>query len=371
MPTILDARTAISHFPGIGRYACQLARSLARQSNRDELIILTNANSTEARFDFSMPAAQPGIRIVPVDAPPFSVKEQTRLPGILRKLTPRLTHFPYLVMPYAAPRPLVLTVHDIIPLQLPRFFTSRQRILYRLSLELALRRADAVICVSESTRSDLLSRLHLSPSRLFVVPEGVGEAFRDSAEKEVQRARAAWDLPSEYLLYVGSNKPHKNLPALVEAFAQLKTSAVLVLAGPEDNRFDQERRISERLGLGNRVRCLGTVPEALLPGLYSGALAFVFPSLYEGFGLPVLEAMACGIPVACSNIPSLRETCARAALFFNPGDCRSIALALEQIIQDKRLRTDLRDSGFKRAAELSWDAAAKKTLEVYGAVGSG
>jgi alpha-1,3-rhamnosyl/mannosyltransferase len=273
-------------------------------------------------------------------------------------------------MPYASPGPLVLTIHDIIPILLPQFFTVRQRILYRASLSLALRRADCVICVSESTRTDLHARFHLDPSRLFVVYEGVSEAFRVSGGDARQAARNTFNLPDEYVLYVGSNKPHKNLPILVEAFAQLRPKSVLVLAGPSDSRFNQERMNAERLGLREHVRFLGTVPEKMLPTLYGGAKAFVFPSLYEGFGLPVLEAMACGVPVACSDIPSLRETAANAALYFDPKDGRSVASALERIVGDETLRAYLHSGGIKRAAELSWDAAARKTLEVYEAVAS-
>jgi|WetSurMetagenome_2_1015567.scaffolds.fasta_scaffold05127_4 glycosyltransferase involved in cell wall biosynthesis len=366
--TVLDIRTATDHFPGIGRYAYQLAHSLSRQRDRGELALLCNAGASKARFDIFALAAQSGIQVVSVDAPPFSAKEQLRIPSVLRKLAPGLVHFPYTVFPYAAPKPVIFSLHDLIPLRLPQFFSRRQRILYRASLSLALLRADFVICSSESTRSDLQALLHADPSRLFVVPLGVDEAFHDSSAKASQKTRKAYNLPDDYVLYVGSNKPHKNLPILVEAYAQVRSAPVLVIAGAIDGRFSQERRNAERLGLGEQVRFLGALQEEVLPSLYCGARAFVFPSLCEGFGLPVLEAMTCGVPVACSDIPSLRETAANAALFFDPNDCRSIALALDRILGDIQLREELRVGGIKRSAELSWDVVAQKTLAVYNAV---
>jgi glycosyltransferase involved in cell wall biosynthesis len=371
MRTILDIRTTTGHFPGVGRYAYQLAHALSRQANRDELVLLTTPESTRMRFDISALAAQPGVRIVQTHASPFSLREQIELPGALRRLAPALMHFPYVIIPFAAPKPYVLAVHDIIPIQLPRFFTLRQRILYRVSLSLAVRRAHGVICISESTRADVQSRLRVDPSRLFVALAGVSSEFYPRGSEEIQQVRKAYHLPDDYILYVGSNKPHKNLPTLVEAAALLRSKNLLVVAGASDSRFSQEFMNVERLGLASRVRFLGSVQEEVLPTLYSGARAFVFPSLYEGFGLPVMEAMACGIPVACSDIPSLRETAAGAALFFNPKDPQAIATALDQVIQDDHLRADLRHKGTKRAAELTWDATAQQVLKVYQAVTRG
>jgi len=371
MRAVLDIRTISDHFPGIGRYTYQLARALAHRTNRGELILLANRGSG-TRFDLAALDTEPGARILYSTATPFSAGEQLRLPLTLRKISPSVTHFPYAVMPYAAPGPVVLTIHDIIPIRLPQFFTIGQRILYRALLSLALRKADAVICVSEATRSDLQSTYAIEPSRLFVVHEGIGESFRPCSIKEVEQVRSKYGLPKDYVLYVGSNKPHKNLPVLIEAFARLQTAPNLVIAGAPDPRFDRERCQADTMGIRDRIRFLGAMAEEELPALYSGARAFVFPSLYEGFGLPPLEAMACGVPVACSDIPSLRETTANAALFFDPRDCQSIACALERVVGDVSLRTDLRSRGMQRAAELSWDLAAQKTLAVYfAAINSG
>jgi glycosyltransferase involved in cell wall biosynthesis len=369
MRVAMDVRTIDDHFPGIGRYAYQLARAMARQKNRGELVLVSNPDSSNTRFNLAELTTEPHVRIVRTSAKPFTLREQLFYPRELRKLKPSVIHFPYVVMPYAAPRPVVLTIHDIIPILVPNFFSLRQRLLYRFSLRMALRAAAVIICVSEATRSDLNSFCRTDPSRLVVIHEGIEEGFRPCSSKEIESVRTAYALPEQYFFYLGSNKPHKNLPALIQACAQRNLSLPLVIAGSEDPRFSEARRQVEMLGLGDRVRFLGAVREESLPALYSGARAFVFPSLYEGFGMPPLEAMACGVPVACSNIPSLKETAGDAALFFDPGDCASIADALERILTDPSLRAELRACGLRRAAELSWDTAAQKTLDILTRVG--
>ena len=248
MRILIDARTINDHFPGIGRYTYNLARALAHHRDCDSLLLVSNPTPANTRFDVAALASEPGIRIMYTAARPFTAREQVRLPIELRNLSPQVTHFPYFIMPYASPRPVVLTIHDIIPIRLPHYFTLRQRILLRISLLLALRSAAFVICVSESTRSDLQSAFRVDDSRLFVVHEGVAESFHPCARDEVQRVRAAHGLPGQYLLYVGSNKPHKNLPALIDAYSRLGAAPPLIMAGAEDSAT---RRLAAWLNLGN------------------------------------------------------------------------------------------------------------------------
>lgn len=365
MQTIIDIRTASDHFPGIGRYTYNLVRELARSKDREQLLLISNPQLANTRFDIGILAAESGVRLVVTDARPFTAREQFQLPGKLKKLSPDVIHFPYLIMPYASPRPVVLTIHDIIPIRFPQYFTLRQRILYRISLFLALRSASCVICVSEATQSDLKSTCRVDPERLFVVHEGISEQFRPQSADEARRVASTYGLPENYLLYVGSNKPHKNLPLLIDAYAHLGHAPPLILAGMEDARFEEVRSRIEVLNLKDRVHVAGSVAEDDLPALYSGALAFVFPSTYEGFGLPPLEAMACGVPVTCSSIPSLVEAAGDAALYFNPNDTASITAALERILHDEKLRIYLKERGFRRSSELSWNDAAQRTRFLY------
>jgi glycosyltransferase involved in cell wall biosynthesis len=365
MRIVIDVRTISDHFPGMGRYTYHLVRALARQIGRDELILLSNPALANTRFDIEPIALNPNVRIVTTDTKPLSFNEQWRLPRELRRLMPEVMHFPQPVIPFAAPRPVVINIYDIIPIRLPQYFSPRQRILYRASLSLALRSAGRIICLSQATLADIQSAFGVDSSRLCAIPAGIDEMFRPATSDEAERVRSVYQLPETYLLYVGSNKPHKNLPALIDAYASLRSATHLVLAGEEDARYPDARLRVESLGLADRVHVLGAVGEKDLPALYSGALAFIFPSIYEGFGFPPLEAMACGVPVACSDIPCLHETAGDAALQFNPEDASSMAAAMDHIITDSKLRADLRERGFRRAAEYSWDHAARQTLDLY------
>jgi alpha-1,3-rhamnosyl/mannosyltransferase len=365
MRIVIDIRTISDHFPGIGRYVYDLVRSLSRQVRREELILLSNPALRNTRFDIRSLESDSKIRIQPTAANPFSLREQLLLPIELKALKPDVTHFPYPVLPYAAARPVVVNVHDIIPIRLPRYFSLRHRALYRISLRLAVRSAKWVLCPSEATIRDVQSALHLHDARLIKVPGGIGESFRPRTTSEVASVKAAYGLPESYLLYVGSNKPHKNLPALIDAYARLRGAPPLALAGENDSRYPETRRKVEALHLEGRIRFLGAVRESDLPALYSGALAFIFPSRYEGFGFPPLEAMACGAPVACSDIACLLETTGDAALHFNPEEVQSIAAAMERLLEDAALREDLRARGLRMAAGLSWEQAARQMVEIY------
>ena len=167
------------------------------------------------------------------------------------------------------------------------------------------------------------------------------------------------------MLYMGINKPHKNLVFLLEVFSELDTKVKLVLAGKEDPRYPEARQKAERLNLGESVVFLGEVADNDLPMLYSGAELFVFPSLHEGFGLPVLEAIACGTPVVCSNTSSLPEIVADAALTLDPLDREAWAVALMEVLEREALRAEMREKGLKRAAAFSWEETARRTWEVY------
>jgi alpha-1,3-rhamnosyl/mannosyltransferase len=277
-----------------------------------------------------------------------------------------LYHSPYFLIPALPGVPTVVSIHDLIPLRYPQYFTAPQRVIYNLSVRLAARAADRVITASRQAADDVARFLGVVPSRVVVIPMAADPAFQPTPPAHVDERRARLRLPEKYVLYVGTNRPHKNLTRLVEAWSLLPSRSVsLVVAGPWDDRYPEARRRVEELGLGERVRFVGAVDEGDLPALYSGALAFVFPSECEGFGLPVIEAMACGTPVACSNAAALTELAGDDALLFPPHSVESIAAALGRLLEDGELRADLARRGLARAARLTWDDAAKKTLAIY------
>ena len=360
---ILDTRTATPHFPGIGRYVRNLSSALTPLLAADEqLTLLGNPASGEA--------SQSGAKTYPVPVSPFDISQQWRIPLLLRRLRadgPALYHSPYYVMPYRPGLPTVLTFYDITPLLFPRSVSGKGRLFFRLASTLALRAASHVAAVSESTRDDLIRYFSVSPAKVSVTPLAADSRFRPQPASETNRAREKYGLPARFVLYVGINKPHKNLPGLIDAYAQLAAAHAppLVIAGVWDERYPQARQRAEQNQVGDRVRFLGAVDEGDLPALYGAASLFVFPSLYEGFGLPVLEAMACGTPVACANTASQPEIVGGAGRLFDPHSVAEIRDVMAELLEDSSQRADLSERGLVRANEFSWHATAAATLRCY------
>lgn len=362
LSVILDARTANDHFPGIGRYVASLARALMELEEAPELTLLVDPRAQPGRLQL------PPLPTLPCPASPFSLRQQWLAPRLLRTAHVHVYHSPYYLMPYRPGVPTVLTCHDIIPLLFPGYFTAWQRLMFRLTHQLALHTAEVVLAVSQTTRDDLARHLQVATHKIVVIPEGADEHFQPQSREEIARVRHIYRLPARYVLYVGSNKPHKNLVRLVQAWAAVAShhrDVYLVIAGPWDKRYPQARRAVEELEIQERVLFLGAVADEHLPGLYSGAVCFVFPSLYEGFGLPVLEAMACGTPVACSNAASLPEVAGDAALLFEPHQVECIRDALMQLLGDADLRDELARRSRERAVAFSWRRTAAATAEQY------
>ena len=366
MNICLDARTATDHFPGIGRYTVNLARAMVSILGRNERLTLLRDPTQSSPWDLTTLAGAQ-VQVIDVPLSPFSRRQQWILPRLLRRLEATIYHSPYYLMPYRPGVPALVTIHDLIPLCYPRYFTLVQRVVFAVTVRLAVRAARRVIAVTRATASDLQRYLRNSVARASVIPEAADPAFRPRPPAEVEAVRRRYDLPEQYVLYLGSNKPHKNLVRLVEAWARPR-SLPLVIAGAWDPRYSEPRQRAEALGLGGSVLWFGPALELDLPAIYTGAIAFVFPSLYEGFGLPVLEAMACEIPVACSHASSLPEVVGEAALTFDPTDTTAIARAVDRLLSDADLRADLRKRGVRQAARFSWERAARETLALYRAL---
>ena len=365
---VLDARTATDHFPGIGRYVVNLARALAQAAPDLPLALLYDPSAPATRLTL------PDLPRIACAASPFSLRQQWAVPRALHRARASLYHSPYYLMPYRPGVPTVLTVHDLIPLLFPQYSTPQARLLFRLTTALALRAAQHIIAISGTTRHDLLAHFHIPSLHISVIPEAPDPACFPRPTSEITAVRQKHSLPEHYALYLGSNKPHKNLSRLLEAWSRLTPHVsritphaprlTLVIAGAWDPRYPEPRRRAEALGLDNIV-WLGPISEADLPALYSGATLFVFPSLYEGFGLPVLEAMACGTPVVCSNTSSLPEVAGDAALLVDPLDVEAWAEAISRLWGDDDLRRELREKGLAQAARFSWERTARETLAVY------
>jgi alpha-1,3-rhamnosyl/mannosyltransferase len=341
------------------------------------LVVLHNPALPNTRHDLAALARFPAVELVPSDARPFSLAEQVAIPQLLRRLRADIYHAPYYVRTYVGlPCPSVVTLYDAIPRLFPAESTLRARLLFDALTRLAIRTSGRVIAISESARADLAAAYRVPAERIHMTPLAAGPLFQPQPPAVVAAARAAYGLPERYILALASNKPHKNLPRLVEAFAQLLQmtdpnlqSAIcnlqLAIAGHWDPRYPQARELAGRLGLGSTIRFLPGVAEADLPALLSGAEVFAFPSLYEGFGLPPLEALACGAPVLCGDMSSLPEVVGDAALRVDTRSVAALAGGLMRLLSDDALRERLRAAGPRQAAQFSWRRTAEATLAVY------
>ncbi|MBN1260595.1 MAG: glycosyltransferase family 4 protein, partial [Anaerolineae bacterium] len=282
-----------------------------------------------------------------------------------------ILHDPTGVTPFlfgGGPAKTVVTVHDVFAWSYPGVSTLADTVIYRYWLPYVLPRVDAVITVSEVSKADIVKHLRISPNNVRVVYEGVSDHYQPASAIEVAVARTHHNLPERYLLFVGSVEKRKNLHGLLEACSRLwraGESRPLVVVGARRWKFSEILDTIERLDLHDHVRFTGFVPEADLPALYSGADLFVFPSLYEGFGLPPLEAMACGTPVVCSNAASLPEVVGDAAITVDPHDTEALADAIRRVLDDPALQETLRAKGLARAKQFTWEKAARETLAVY------
>ncbi len=276
----------------------------------------------------------------------------------------------------------VFTLHDLIFLFHPETHKPLNRWFLTLMMPRFLRAADAIIAVSECTKRDAVRFYGIPEEKITVIYEGVSSRFRPVDPETVQAIRAKYGLPERFILYLGTIEPRKNLTVLLEALHHLLATCALqpaicddlqpatcdlrlVVVGKKGWLYEGFFRRLRELGLEERVLFTGYVPDEDLPALYSAADLFVFPSLYEGFGLPVLEAMACGVPVVCSRTSSLPEVAGDAALLVDPTDIRALAAAMERILADQTLRATLRARGLARARCFTWEEAARRTLAVY------
>jgi glycosyltransferase involved in cell wall biosynthesis len=312
------------------------------------------------------------LRVLKVRAPSRALRlvwEQAVLPRRLRRLGIDVLHSPHHTTPLApSGRRRVVTFHDLTFFLLPGRYPVSRRLYFQTMTRLSARVADAVIVPSEAVRQDVRRILRMRPERVFVIPEAAGPAFHPQGAGAVEAVRRRYGLEGPFLLSVGSLEPGKNRERLLQAFARLRARGLehtLAVVGQRAWRYEGEAPLAQRLGLADSVRFMGYVPAADLPALYNAADLFVFPSLREGFGLPALEALACGTPVVASNVSAVPEVVGDAALQVCPYDVEALANAIERLLGDDGLRADLRARGLERAAGFTWEKAARQTVEVY------
>ena len=369
MRIAIDARKL--HDYGIGTYVRNIVRYLARIDHENEYVLLCRPADAD-----SVRALGENFRAVPEPSGNYSLKEQIRLPLTLRRIGADVFHAPHYVLPPFLPCPAVVTIHDCIHLMFPEYLPNRFAHAYaRTFMTLAAKRSARILTVSEASKRDILHFFHVPASKVEVIYNAIDDRFdREPEADDVLRVRQRYQLNDPFLLYAGNIKPHKNVDRVIEAFARLKKRGFeqlkLLIIGDEISKSPQLRRAVHRHQLHKHVRFLGFVPDATLAVLYRLADVFVFPSLYEGFGLPPLEAMASGTPVVTSNVSSLPEVVGDAALLIDPRDSEAIAGAVERILTDEGLRRSLAQKGLARAHEFSWERSVRRIRDVYLEVGN-
>ncbi len=363
----IDARMYGSGFTGIGRYTYELIRHLARKDHKNEYVVFMRKEEYES---FQPPNER--FTKVLADFPHYSFAEQTAFLKLLNRTNLDLMHFCHFNAPIFYNKSYAVTIHDLTLSFFPgkKMNSWFRRLAYRLVLRTVTRKARMIIAVSENTKKDLQKLLDVPADKISVIYNGVNPEFsKPSATKKADLLKKL-GLQKPYFLYTGVWRDHKNIVGMIKAFAdvnkELGGQYNLVITGRHNPSYHEIPDTVREMGLEEDVHLVGQVDEDDLRGLYQHALAYVFPSYYEGFGLPPLEAMQCGTPVAASNKSAIPEICGEGnALFFDPYDIQDMKEKMKTLATDPSVRQRLVDRGFERVKAFDWDKMAEEVLTIY------
>jgi glycosyltransferase involved in cell wall biosynthesis len=363
----IDAHTVGTKLGGNESYAVNLIEALAQIDSVNHYTIYITTNEARDRFSNRWPNFK--VRSTLPHTP--LIRIPLTLSAELRKNPVDVLHVQFTAPPFC-PCPVVVSIHDLSFEHLPQTFNRRSRTQLRLTVRHSARRAARILSLSEHTRRDIIESYGISPQRVTAIPIAAPDHFGPITDsRELQRVRHNYGIDGDYILSVGSIQPRKNLARLVRAYASLRRESSadklpkLVLVGKCAWLYDETLRVLDETNIKDAVVLTGYVPEKDLPALYSGALCFVYPSYFEGFGLPPLEAMKCGAAVIVGNQTSLPEVVGDAALAVDPFDVDAIAGAIKRLVNNSALRGELRVRGLERARAFNWQETARKTLAVY------
>lgn len=371
MRIAIDAHSVGAKLAGNESYAVNLIEALAQIDNANDYTLYVTTAEAYDRFHQRWPnfKVQTTLPHTPLIRIPLTLSAE------LRKHPVDVLHVQFTAPPFC-PCPVVVSIHDLSFEHLPQTFHRRSRTQLRLTVRHSARRAARILTLSEHTRGDIVETYGIDPEKITAIPLAAPAHFGPvSDDKELQRVRHTYGIDRDYVLSVGSIQPRKNLVRLIKAYASLRgvhtgySFPKLVIVGKRAWLYDETLRALEETGVIDSVVLTGYVPEPDLPALYSGALCFVYPSYFEGFGLPPLEAMKCGTPVVVGNATSLPEVVGDAGLQVDPFDVSAIARAIDQLINYPELRKELSVKGLKRAELFDWRETARQTLKIYEQVG--
>ncbi len=368
----IDCRIYSSKFTGIGRYTHELVQNLIRINDEKkrphEIVLFLN----EPEFHEYIPP-NPSVRKVLVNARHYSFAEQIKFLRILNNEHLDFIHFPHFNIPYFYRRPYTVTIHDLTISLFPgkgnKIWKFFQKIAYDIIIKNATVKAKKILTISENTKKDLIEKLNVPEEKIEVIYNGVSDNFTLIEDPKIfQKTLNKYKIKKEFLLYTGVWRYHKNLPRLIEAFGILRQQKnldiELVITGKPDPDYPETKEKVKELHLENDVIFTGLIEENELIHLYNAANIYVFPSLYEGFGLPPLEAMKCGTPVVASNTSSIPEICGQGnAVFFDPYKVEDIADKIEKVYEDADLQADLIEKGMIRASQFTWQITGQKIYD--------
>jgi glycosyltransferase involved in cell wall biosynthesis len=367
MRVAIDCRAVTAPKTGDRTYALNLIRGLAAVDCENQYLLYTSEPTEQTQL------GRPNMEAVVLPADPAWWWTPFLFPDDLKRSSVSLGHVQY-ITPLSAPVPFITTIHDIAFRRYPGLFPLKHRLLLNALVPLCAWRSARVLTGSESTRQDLLEFYRLPAEKVVVTPYAADSQYRP-LERETARRQVSerFGIRTPYLLSVGVLQPRKNLPRLVEAFARIarRVPHRLVIVGKWGWAHESLQDAVRRAGLGERICFAGYVADADLPALYCAADIFVYPSLYEGFGLPPLEAMACGTPVVAGATSSLPEVVGDAGVLVDPRDVGKLADAISSLLTDERERMRLRERGLRQASRFSWEETARRTVEVYRQVDTG
>jgi len=364
----LDARMYRSSTGGIGTYSQQLIRHLARLDQKNQyFVFLTKEDLRE--YDVRAVNFKP----VLVNIPHYSLWEQLKLPSILRKYRLDLVHFLHFNHPIFYKGRFVVSIHDLTITKFPAGPRQKNPIKYFFYREVmvdAIKRSIFISSLSQATKNDLLKKYSIKPTKVKVVPLATDRRFKPVSADQAQPILEKYRLKKPYILFVSQWRSHKGINYLLKAMELLRErfqqkELIITMVGCKSNRFPGMGRKVDKAKRAGLVQTSGFVEKEALPAIYSQAEVFVFPSLYEGFGLPPLEAMACGTPVASSNLSCMPEVLGPAPLYFDPRDPADIALKINTLLTNQKLADRLIKRGFKQVRKYSWQKTAQETLNLY------
>jgi glycosyltransferase involved in cell wall biosynthesis len=367
MRIAIDARMMLDRPSGIGTYISELLKNLLLIDKTNSYFIFTNNKNLVCN-------TAGNAEVIEIKSRPVSVSEQFVIPGLLIANKIDVFHAPSFVVPFNCPCKTVITLHDLTHIIFKKEFPKRVQWYYNYILKHAAKRSSAIITDSNNSKNDIVKYFCINPGHIRTINLGVDRIYRKIDTEKIEIFKKRFNLSKIFILYNGSKKPHKNVELLLEAFhlskKKSKIDCLLVITGRRE-KTDKETDFSTidkkicSLRIEKDVICIGELSSEDLSLLYNAASVFVFPSLYEGFGLPPLEAMACGCPVVVSNISSLPEICGDAALYIDPHNVDSLCDGIQKILSDKNLRNMMIQKGLERVKSFSWDSCARKTLAVY------